>query len=98
MHILTPEQALKTLNEALKADPVAINELFKHRAQCNEELANHPTIQVRDYPDGEPTSIGMLGLINGIFGIAHDYGFIQAEVDTETRQIVRFSLMALADG
>lgn len=61
-------QALKEmcqiLNEALEADPQAITALLSLRVPCNETLAAHPTIQVRD-EKGEVT-IGTLGLLNGM--------------------------------
>jgi hypothetical protein len=53
---------LDTLNEAYEADAPAINDLIEHRVPCNERLADHPTIQV----GGNPTEVGMLGVINGI--------------------------------
>ncbi len=58
---------LKTLNEAVVADPIAIQELIDHRVPTNETLANHPTIQVRAELGG-PTilEVGMLGVINGL--------------------------------
>ena len=92
---ITSEQAVKILNEALEADSVAINQMFSHRVACSERLANHATIQVRDYQrDGDPSipNIGVLGLINGIFGISLDgCGYIQTEID-EMNEIVRFSV------
>lgn len=67
------------LNEALEADPEAITQLLSLRVPCNQTLAAHPTIQVRD-EKGEVT-VGALGLVNGISpdpNIA-----IAAEWDTE---------------
>lgn len=94
MSSVTPEQAVQILNEALGADPAAINTMFKHRTKCNEKLANHKRIQVRAYPlEGDPgiPNVGVLGLLNGIFGIKPSgYGFIQTELEGE--QIVRFSI------
>ena len=40
------ETALRVLNEALAADPVAINELIQHRVVVTSPaLIDHPTIQ-----------------------------------------------------
>ena len=55
--------AIQVLNEALKADSAAMNELMGRRVQCNAALADHPTIQV-GYHDG--TTVRPIGLINGI--------------------------------
>jgi len=69
---ITLDQTLSILNGALEKDPVAISELFlKARVRCNEALADHPTIQVRSIQVGLMTecSLGVLGLINGLFGV-----------------------------
>lgn len=58
------------LNDALKVDPQAVTALINTRVQCNNELADHPTIQVGLF-DGE-YRVGLLGILNGIFGIADD--------------------------
>lgn len=79
------DQAIKILNEALAADPVAVNQLMSYRVSCTDELAAHPSIQV----NGE--GVAPLGLINGLFGVDdRGYGFITAEVDESTGSIVRF--------
>lgn len=58
--------ALKVLNEALIADPVAIETLINHRVLCNDALADHPNVQVRrDDRDG-CSYVGLLGILNGV--------------------------------
>ena len=59
-------KAIEVLNDALERDPSAITELVNMRAGCNESLAGHPTIQVQKF--GDSHRIGILGLINGVFG------------------------------
>ena len=78
----TVEQAVRVLNEALEADPEAVNALFAHREQCSIIFADHKTIQVS--ADGGTClpaySVGLLGIINGIFGVDGDgWGAIVAE-------------------
>ena len=64
--------ALRVLNEALAADPVAINELIQHRVTVTSlALIDHPTIQSGRVEGESRTSA--LGLINGILG---EHGFI----------------------
>jgi hypothetical protein len=78
--------AVAVLNRALEADPDAINELFTadRRPSCNEALANDPTIQVMKDPNYTGWSIGVLGLLNGIFGIREDgNGYICAIYNVE---------------
>ena len=89
---ITTEHAVKILNEALEADPVAVNELFRCRVYCNSALAEHSSIQVRAYAEErERPTVGFLGMLNGIFWIKPSgYGHLQAEV--ENGQIVRFSI------
>lgn len=86
-------QAVRVLNEALAADPDAIEELFGHRVQVNEVLADHPTIQVTG-SIGEPPTMNVLGLINGLFGVDdRDWGFIASEHDNEKGRIERFVVL-----
>jgi hypothetical protein len=54
------------LNELVCADPEAISSLFSTRIQCNDILANHPTLLTEEDKDG--TYVTMLGLINGLLG------------------------------
>lgn len=85
----TAENAVKLLNEALEADPVAIGQLIDMRVVCKQKLMDHPTIQI----DGN--RVGILGIINGIFGIHRGgpldgQGFIAAIYDSETGKLLRF--------
>lgn len=69
---VTVEHAIEVLNRMLEADPVATKNLFLAHVECNEELAQDPTIQVRGYKvqDDDPAhSVGILGVINGLFGV-----------------------------
>ena len=80
--VVTTNQAVNVLNEALRADPRAINSLFiAHREVCNKALANHSTVQVRqDSENG--FSVGVMGLINGILGVdEHGNGPIAVLID-----------------
>lgn len=67
---------LRVLNEAVAADPVALDALIDHRVECNTTLANHPTIQVTPMTfssrsivtksDLDRCEVGALGLLNGV--------------------------------
>lgn len=70
---VTPQDVCDLLNEYLKEDPQSCNSLFNHRVICNEKIAGHPTIQVQQYHKDEHPTIGLLGLLNGLFGI-HESG------------------------
>ena len=70
------EDAVRVLNEALEADPVAISVLFTHPVPCNSKLANHPTVQVSKEGDSV-WHVRLLGIINGLFGVdAEQWGYI----------------------
>jgi hypothetical protein len=91
------QQAIKVLNEALAADPEALQRLFTVRALATTALTNHPTIQViaekaGDQPQVVPTcTIGVMGLINGLFGVGADgWGKITSTWD-DTGNLVKFS-------
>lgn len=77
--VVPVERAIRVLNQALRDDPKAVNKLFNIRVRCNEKLAKHPTIQVKGSPGRKKYTVGLLGIINGIFGISkhrRGYGFL----------------------
>ena len=61
--MITVNSICDILNQALDADPEGIEKLFKCRVSINEELAEHPTIQV-----GADYTLSVIGLINGLLG------------------------------
>lgn len=97
-----PRPTIALLNEILEKDRSAIEGLVNTRVPCNKELADHPTVQVgHHFPTTtEPpaTTVGLLGILNGIFGTYDDgpqkgYGPITAVVDDEDlTRIIRFEL------
>lgn len=65
----TVSDAVRVLNEALEADREAIEALVLSRSVVNSRLAAHPTIQCgRVIDEDGPLVVGVLGIINGIFG------------------------------
>lgn len=77
---ITAEYAVKILNEALALDPEAIRGLCCRRVPCNEALSLHPTIQVGRL--GDEWEVGLLGILNGLFGInGNGWGHIAAVFD-----------------
>ena len=92
------DNTIKTLNNALEDDRKAVTALMLNsRVDCNDKLAEHPTIQVHCY-DSETNertdecSVGTLGLLNGLFGISEEdgWGAIAAVIDEETKLIKEF--------
>ena len=68
---ITIEDALEVLNRATKADPQAMRELVAARMPCNAALRDDPTIQVSG-SGSDDAEVGLLGIINGMFGIDED--------------------------
>lgn len=64
MFIATADDAIEVLNRVHSADPTVLRTLIKFRVPCNAAVANDPSVQVT--PD---TTVGVLGVLNGIFGI-----------------------------
>ena len=85
---VTVDQVVELLNAALLLDRTAITNLVQTRVDCNKKMAGHQTIQVGLAPGVDPDDknllyeVGILGLINGLFGIdERQWGAIAAEMD-----------------
>lgn len=95
---VTRYEVVEMLNEIIKLDPVCAEDFLngKH-VECNEALADHPTIQVhsteKDGKYGPPYSVRLLGLLNGLFGIDEETGSgsIIMHIDDEAGKIEHFS-------
>ncbi len=78
---------LNVLNEALRADPKGMAALIEARVPCNKKLSRHPTIQVLQTDADDPNKgyiFGVLGLLNGLFGMDHGgMGCIAAKFDDD---------------
>lgn len=80
-------QIINLLNEALKADPDAINALVNYRVIANKNLMDHPTIQCREI-NGK-SYVGLLGVLNAISLIDNEH--IVAIFD-ESDQVLEFQI------
>ncbi len=81
---VTIEAAVGFLNELVDTDAEALAKLIDYRVECSDDLGEHPTIQVGhiDYDPANPLEVGMLGILNGLFGIHPDGGgWIAARFD-----------------
>jgi len=98
MNAITPEDAVRILNDAHAADPQAMQDLVESRVPCNENLAQHPTIQVCGGTTEEPPQVGFLGVLNGLFGINHNgRGHIEAVYDGVYPALAGFRVGPTAD-
>lgn len=82
---VTAQDAVTLLNEALAADRMAVDVLINFRINCNQQLAFHPTIQV-----SADNRVGLLGLINGIFGLNENTQLVCAVY--EGTRLIKFAL------
>jgi hypothetical protein len=76
------DHTIEVLNRIHAADPTVLPALCEFRVPCNEAVAEDPTVQVfrRDGAD----SVGLLGILNGIFGIREgNQGFIAIRRDDD---------------
>jgi len=86
---ITPQEVCDLLNELIELDPTAIGALMINCVPCNEGIADHPTVQVYERHQG--FTLGVLGLINGPFGIdSKGWGQIAYSLDAETWEMQFF--------
>ena len=64
------EEAIQFLASLVDIDQQAMQALVAARVSCGDDLANHPTVQVCH--EGGYYRVGLLGIINGLFGIHAD--------------------------
>ena len=67
---VTLDDLVNYLNELINIDKAAIAALINNRVPCNEQLAEHPTVQV--LPQNDSHYVGLFGILNGLFGIHED--------------------------
>jgi len=88
---VTPQDVVDLLNNLIRLDPEAVRALMDCRVPCNDEFADHPTVQCglaehvrkrtpdHNLPDDANYTVGPLGLLNGLFGIdPKGWGYIAA--------------------
>lgn len=79
------DQTIEYLNSLLSADSAAIQALVVNRIPCNRKLAEHPTCVCT--AQGQMHFVGLLGVINGMFG---NNAPIEFEVEKGTGRILKF--------
>lgn len=90
---VTIDRTIEILNEALMLDPRAMTDLCESRVRCNDALTEHPTIQVGPTWSSKENQVGLIGIINGLFGVDdRGYGPIAANYTTDepVSRIVEF--------
>lgn len=64
---VTIDYTIQFLNKLLELDRDAVEALINARVPTNKEMADHPTVQVN--LSSGTYLVGMLGILNGLFGI-----------------------------
>lgn len=84
--------AVHSLNRALQVDPQALHELVEHRVPVAPLMASATAVQC-EMPEEGIARMGVLGLINGIFGVNKEgRGWIRAVFDASETMLLRFEL------
>jgi hypothetical protein len=104
----TVDDTIAFLNSLLEIDRDAVSTLFSVYVPCTKAkatphidhypLADHPTVQVNC--EGGKCEVGMLGILNGLFGVdERNWGFIGKVVqESDTRgRIEMFVRMSLPE-
>lgn len=66
---VTLDEVIGLLNAAAALDRIAMTNLVGCRVPCNAELASHPTIQTGQVGDSLLDRVGIIGILNGLFGV-----------------------------
>jgi len=89
------EEVVEFLNSLIELDPDAVKALFAVRVNCNEKIADHPSVQVAVFNEGF-FSMGVTGILNGLFGVdKHGWGHITAVYDDG--KLINFQLLTDED-
>jgi len=85
MEKVTLDDVCKLFNDLLEKDPDCVKQLVTQRVRCNRDVADHPTVQVTNYEKDDKTfSVGILGVINGLFGMNENGdGMFGMEIDDD---------------
>ena len=77
---ITPKDVVDLLNKMLCLDSKGTQRFIQNRVEVNMKVANHPTIQVKNYIGDPFPTLGPIGFLNGLFGTTADgWGVIAYE-------------------
>lgn len=61
------DQAIESLNNMIETDRLAMHALVETRVPC-QDMLSHPTVRCVRTEDGKGWEVGLLGILNGLFG------------------------------
>jgi hypothetical protein len=82
-------QVCNLLNESLKIDPLAVDNIITNKVICNKAMADHPTIQVSK-TIGERYTVSILGILNGLSDGSH---YLIAHYDDNSGALTGFDVV-----
>ena len=88
---ISAQYVVDFLNELLRMDKYALTDMMSERISVNKELKNHPTVKVKELVEGVP-EIGLLSIINGMFGLEGETQAVEIILDKRTEIITEFRL------
>lgn len=88
---ISAQYVVDFLNELLRMDKYALTDMMSERISVNKELKNHPTVMSRELVEGVP-EIGLLSVLNGMFGLEGKTVAIEVIFDIRTEVILEFRL------
>lgn len=88
---ISAQYVVDFLNQLLQMDKYALTDMMSERISVNKELKNHPTVLVKELVEGVP-EIGLLSIINGMFGLEGETQAVEIILDKRTEIITEFRL------
>lgn len=88
---ITAQYVVDFLNELVRLDKYALTDMMSERISVNKELKIHPTVLSKELVEGEP-EIGILSILNGMFGLEGEVQAIEIIRDKHTDVITEFRL------
>lgn len=95
---ISAQYVVDFLNELVRLDKYALTDMMSERIVVNRELRNHPTIRTSwtgvllPQEDRLPPEVGLLAIINGMFGLEGETQAIEVIMDKHTDVITEFRL------
>lgn len=90
-HEICVEFVVEFLNELVRLDKYAMTDMMSERITVNKDFRNHPTVKVKELVEGVP-EIGLLSILNGMFGLEGETQAIEVIRDERTEVITEFRL------
>lgn len=88
---ISAQYVVDFLNELVRLDKYALTDMMSERISVNKALKNHPTVKTKELVEGV-TEIGLLSIINGMFGLEGETVAIEVILDERTEVIREFRL------